>query len=205
MSKIAGNAADVFICTGTGTGFTAEACTVVSGTTFQINDTTKRIWDKTAATTVYDGGVAVAESDYEICWASGKIILKAAPGGAVTVTGKHLTASQFGQAFKWSLNMGPNLADGATFGDTWEVKAKTTLKGTVSLSRFYPESYFLTDDPTDIVNNPFVLVLYEHEGNNDRYVCIGRLDGNTIDVDRAALETETTSFAVDGWIDYQTT
>jgi hypothetical protein len=204
MSVLAGNKADIFIATGAGTDFTAAACSVVSGTTYQIDDTDKRIWDKTATTIVYDGGTPVAASEYEICWASGKIIFRAAPGGAVTVTGKYLAIAQFAQAFKWSLSFGPNLVDAHVFGNTWEVKSATTRKGTVSLSRYYPETYFITDDPTDITANPFVLVLYEDESANDRYVCIGRLDSVTLDADRSALETETINFQVDGWIDYQT-
>lgn len=42
---------------GSSTTFTGEAFTLVSGKTYQIDDTTKRVWDHTATTVVYDNAV----------------------------------------------------------------------------------------------------------------------------------------------------
>lgn len=200
MAKLTGSAADVYICAGAGTPFTGEACTLVSGTTYQITDTGKRIWDLTTAVVVYDGLTTVPDSDYELVYGTGKIILAAAPAGAVTVTGAYLTASQFGQAHKWSGSFGPNLQDTPTFGDGWETKSVTSRKGSITLDRFYSDDYF-----HDNLGAPFLLVLYHKQSSGQRYVAVGHMDSNSIETARDAIIGESVSFQTTGWVDYSAT
>jgi len=87
MAVMLGRSADIYMAVGAGTAMTAEACTLVSGTTYQINNTAKRFWDATATWIVYDGGVPVAAGRYELVYGTGEIVLQVAPGGALTVAG----------------------------------------------------------------------------------------------------------------------
>jgi len=200
MAVMVGRAADIHMAVGSGTGMTAEACSLVSGTTYQINNTAKRFWDPTATWIVYDGGVPVAASGYELVYGTGKIVLKTAPGGAVTVTGAYLSPSQVAQAFKWTLTFGPNLIDSHTFGDTWEEKTAALKKGTCSFERFYNDNYFHTN-----ASSIFLLVLYMDQAAGPRYVAVGYLDAASIEAEEQGLIKESPSFQISGWVDYAAT
>jgi hypothetical protein len=78
---------------GSTTAFTNEACSLVSGKTYRINDATKSAWDRSVALTIKDGaatvsGANIASVNYlfgEVTFASGYTVT-----GAVTVTGSFL-------------------------------------------------------------------------------------------------------------------
>ncbi len=72
---------------GTPTSTTAEACTLVSGKTYQINDTAKRVWDESVAPVVYDGGVDHTSDVDSIDYLYGKVTFDSGytVTGAVTV------------------------------------------------------------------------------------------------------------------------
>lgn len=196
MAVLTGKGGDVYIATGAGTTFTTEACSVVSGTTYQINNTAKRRWDPTAAVTVYDGGTPVDSSAYYLIHATGKIVFDSAPGGAVTVSGKYLTASQYGQAFDWSANIGYNLAPAAVFGDSWESHKATLGKGTATIKRFTnQDGYFVTNG-----GSLFLLELHMVSGTQ-KLVCYGYAD-NSVDQSLGNLTTENASFTLSGAADY---
>ena len=198
MSVIAGRKADIYIATGSGTAFTGKSCSVVSGTTYQIDDTAKRFWDPTATFVVYDGGVAIAAGGYELIYGTGKIVLKTAPGGAVTVDGKYLSVSQLGQSDGYIIDFGPDLAETQTFGATWKTRTALLRSGTITVKRFYADSYFLTN-----ISGPFLLVLYPDSGGTATFRAIG-FAKDQIQVDENSLIRENVSFETSGWIDSTT-
>ena len=197
MTILSGHVADVYLCSGAGTGFTNEACSLVTGTTYQITDTSKRIWDHTTAVVVKNGGVDIDPGAYSLVYGTGKIILLAAPAGAVTVTGAYLTASKLAQCTKWSLSAGPNLVDAAVFGDAWESKAALVRKASITVSRFYAGDAFFFGQ----IGNPMVLVLYEASGGA-HYVAVCHMDTDGLTADEGALQAETLNFTATGAIDY---
>lgn len=77
---------------GSATGFTTEACTLVSGKTYKITDTTKNVWDRTASFTIFDGGVDKTAFVESIDYLMGRVTFLSSytVTGAVTVTGSSL-------------------------------------------------------------------------------------------------------------------
>lgn len=196
MAVLTGKAADVYIATGSGTSFTAEATSLVSGTTYQISNTSKRRWDPTATFTVYDGGVAIDPGGYYLIHATGKVQLVAAPSGAVTVTGKYLSASQLGQATDWTLDAGYNLQPSAVFGATWEAYTPTQGKGTATVKRFTNQDGYFTTYGGQL----FLLELHL-VSTAQKLVCYGHANAS-VDAAAGALVTESISFTTWGAVDY---
>ncbi len=203
MAIRTGSGADVYIIAGDGTGtvMTNEATTLVSGTTYQIDDTAKRIIDPGAAVVVNDGGSPIAISGYEIIYPPGKAVLAAAPGGAVTITGKYLTAAAFGQAHEWSASVGPNLVDTAVFGAAWEAKTAVQRRGSVTLTRFYNDEYF----HTEIDHSNFVLILYANQSAGPRWMAVGKLSDANPNFSATDVARESITFATTGWWDFAAT
>lgn len=92
---------------GTSTAMTNEACTLVSGKTYQITATTKRIIDPLVAVVVKDGAVDHTADVLSIDYLAGTVTFKTAytVTGAVTVTGNYLPTSQICAMNKYTLNM----------------------------------------------------------------------------------------------------
>lgn len=199
MSVLKGQNADVYIAAGTGTGMTGEATTSLGGNVYQITDTAKRVISPTAALTVLDGVTTLAASAYEVVYGTGKIRLRAAPAGAITVTGEYLTTAQLGQGQSWSLTVGKNLVDTATFGDAWEEKTATLGRASGSIGRIYADDYFLTDVTP---GTSFVLELYEQQSTGARYVCIAKLSDTNITSEAGGIMMENVNFTATGWVDY---
>lgn len=196
MAVLAGSGGDIYIATGSGSTFTTEATTLVSGTTYQINDTSKRRWDPTATFIVYDGGSPVDAGLYYLIHATGKVQFISAPGGAVTVSGKYLTVSQFAQATEWSVTAGFSLQPSAVFGATWEANTATQGKGTAMVKRFTNQDGYFTTYGGQL----FLLELHMVAGAQ-KMVCFGYAD-HAIDVSNTGLTTESPSFTLSGAVDY---
>lgn len=203
MAIRTGSGADVYIIAGDGTGssMTNEATSLVSGTTYQIDNTVKRIIDPGAAVVVNDGGSPIAVSGYEIIYPSGKAILAAAPGGAVTITGKYLTAAAFGQAHEWSATVGANLVDTAVFGASWEAKTAVQRRGSVTLTRFYSDEYF----HTELDHATFVLILYANQSAGPRWMTVGKLSDASPNFSVTDVGRESVTFQTTGWWDFAAT
>lgn len=204
MAVRAGQGADIYIVTadGAGTVMTDEACGLVSGTTYQITDAAKRLVDPNIAITVKDGVTPLTADQYEMVFANGKIVLDAAPGGAVTITGEYLTASQLAQAHEWTLNVGPNLRPSHTFGDTWVEQTATTRRGTATLQRFYNDDYWFAEMEDVVSKGTFMLVLYVNQVAGSRYLAVGKLSDSNPSFAVGELGAESVSFDLHGWVDF---
>jgi len=99
---------------GTSTAFTDEPASLVSGKTYQIDDITKRIWDRTVAVTVYDDGVQVDSADIDtIDYLFGKVIFADSytVTGPVTIDGNYLPTEVVAQANGYDLNQSSTVLD----------------------------------------------------------------------------------------------
>jgi len=102
---------------GTSTIFTTEAHTLVSGKRYRINDVTKRIWDRTATTNVFDGGVDKNAEVLAINYLFGEVVFKTTytVTGAVTVTGKYFPTTVLGKAQGYTLTQTANPINDTVF------------------------------------------------------------------------------------------
>lgn len=92
--------------TGASTVMTDEATTLVSGKTYQITDTSKRLIDVATTVVVEDATVDVTDEVESIDFLFGKVTFKSSytVTGAVTITGAYLPASQICAMNKFSLS-----------------------------------------------------------------------------------------------------
>jgi hypothetical protein len=90
---------------GTSTAFTSEATTLVSGKTYQITDTTKRVWDRATAPTVYDNAVDHTSDVESIDFLFGRVTFKAAytVTGPITVDGHYFPLQSLGKYTSYTL------------------------------------------------------------------------------------------------------
>lgn len=104
--------------TGSATAATGEACSLVSGKTYAIDDTAKEIWDRNATVTVYDGASPVSASniasiDYlfgRVTFVSGYTVT-----GAVTVDASYFATAAIGKGNAYTLTMSADNIDESNF------------------------------------------------------------------------------------------
>lgn len=119
---------------GTSTAMTAEACSLVAGTTYQVTNSAKRILDPGVAVTVKDGGVAIAADQVTIDYLFGKFTLSGAPGGAVTVDASYIPPVTLAECSSFEVEGSANLLPDSVFGDTFvgRTAGLKTAKATVT-------------------------------------------------------------------------
>lgn len=121
---------------GTSTSMTTEATTLVSGTTYQVTDSTKRALDPATAVTVYDNGTPVAAGSVTVDFLFGKVTLTAPPSGAVTVSGNYLPLWAFAEVRAFELNMTGAMLDTTVMDSTTTVRTRVLgladASGTIS-------------------------------------------------------------------------
>ena len=94
---------------GATTAFTGEACTVTTGTTFQLNDATKRILNPAVALIVKDGVTSDPCTAADFLF--GKATLTDAPAGAVTMDGSYLPLLSVALVKSFSLKVSATVLD----------------------------------------------------------------------------------------------
>jgi hypothetical protein len=150
MPSRAGKNCAVYVA-GTPTAFTTEAfTTVVANKEYQITNTARRVWDRTATITVFIGGTPMAANGadpWTLDRLRGKIIFTITQArGAVTATGTYLPMAALVKAKSFMYDITRPVLDDTGFGDTW----RTHIAGQVfdirgSLGRWYQASYELRD------------------------------------------------------------
>lgn len=102
---------------GTPVTMTAEACTLVSGKTYQITAATKRIIDTGTTVQVFGNAIAIANTNIEtIDWLNGTVTFKAAytPTTPITITGKYVPTTEIAKAKTFNLSMTAAAVDDTT-------------------------------------------------------------------------------------------
>lgn len=104
---------------GTSTAFTTEACTLVSGKTYQITDTAKRIWDPNTDIRVFDNSVEVTDDanieSYDMLFGKVTFASGYTPTTPITITGAYMPMHAVSQPKEFSLNISHNLLNGNYF------------------------------------------------------------------------------------------
>ena len=147
--------------TGTAASMTAEAMSLVSGATYQISNTAKRILDPSQAVAVFDGGVAISSTTYTIDYLFGKVVFDTAPTGAVTITGYYLPRAEAAEVYGATVNIKADLADSTAFGAESRAKEKTTkdANGSFDLRQSGQEAIVSGDTVRSIIEARRVVVL----------------------------------------------
>lgn len=140
MSVIAGKSASLF-ATGTALSFTTEATTASGNISYQITDTVKRVWDRTATISVFDGGVPTVES-YTVNRLNGTITFTGAVARVITVTGSYLPLTEMAQAKDCSYTISANNEDISAFGVEYIVRKQALLDFSVSLTQLYVDETY---------------------------------------------------------------
>lgn len=98
---------------GTPVVMTSQAATLVSGKTYRITDTTKRIIDYFTAVTVEDGGVDKSAEVEGIDYLNGEITFRSSytPTGAITITGKYVPTAIVAKGRSFTLTQNANAID----------------------------------------------------------------------------------------------
>ncbi len=113
--------------------FTAETMTLVSGKTYQIDDASLAIWDRSEASMdILDTAASVAAADIlNIDYLFGKVTFVASytPSGAITATGKNFPTAAIGKANSYSMAMTAEAIDETDF---------TTAQGNSGTKIFKP-------------------------------------------------------------------
>ena len=103
---------------GTSTAMTDEATSLVSGLTYQIDDVTRRVLDRSVAITVEDNAVAVSANDIEsIDYLFGRVtfVTGYTVTGAITITGNYLPRVVLGRGNSYTLTMQAETIDETDF------------------------------------------------------------------------------------------
>lgn len=102
---------------GSTTAFTDEATTLVSGKTYRINNTAKRVWDEGVAVVVKDNNVDHTADVVSINYLFGEVTFAGGYSvtGAVTVTGSYLPMTTVAQAQAWDLSLEADVLDATDY------------------------------------------------------------------------------------------
>jgi len=104
---------------GTPTAFTSEAMTLVSGKTYQIDDATKSIWDRSSSSMVIDDNASpVAAADIEsIDYLFGRVTFvdSYTPSGSITADGEYFPTAAAGCSNSYNLTMSADAIDTSCF------------------------------------------------------------------------------------------
>lgn len=194
MTAVAGKKAQVKV-TGAGLALTLTPLTeLVSGTTFQVTDPTKRILDRVAQIDVYrDGGLysttAVAGTLINVNRLTGTVTV-APPGGAGhtwLMTSTYLPASLAAEAKQFQYDILAQMLEDNQFGDAdvTRVQGLQDVQGT--LGRWYSIDTYFTD--ALLAGNPVVI-----EFSSDSSVAFNRRAW-------ALLNKDSMSAAINGLIE----
>lgn len=132
--------------TGTTTSFTSEAMNQVDSTqTYEIDDSTKSVWDWTEEVTVYDDGTEVDSDDIEeINYLFGEVTFvdSYTVAGPVTVDGNSLPLETFGRANEFTLSQSADQTETSDFETAqdnggWATFRPTLLNSDLELGAFY--------------------------------------------------------------------
>lgn len=129
---------------------------------YRIQDSDKEIWDAFEDITVYDNGVAVDETEYELNRLKGMIIFETAESRVITADLHYLPTEVVGEAFEFSYSLEAENADSTTFGNDFVSRKQTLKEVNGNLSKFTElDGMFF-----DLLNNEIVAVIefYYHEG-----------------------------------------
>jgi len=200
MAAIQGRAGELWAETGAAVVFTAEACTLVSGTIYKITNATKRQWDPATAVLVYVNAV-LQTSGYHLHAPVGQIHFDAAQTLPITVSGKYFPTAKVGLVTDWELNIESNVFDVTALGDTAKMFVGDGVpEFSGSFSRFYEDNHWAAlqagnNDPD--LGDALVLKLYEDKANSQGWAGYATMKNWSVTVPIEIIK-ESIQFSGDG-------
>jgi len=125
---------------------TSETFTNVSGAIYQIDDVTKRVWDRDVVPTVYVG--SAASTPTAIDYLFGKVTLSTT--GTVTASGNYLPMSEKASFNNYSIALSGEVLDKTTFDNNAGCRRRQVglLDASITLSGFQDPWFFNYTDTT---------------------------------------------------------
>lgn len=186
---------------GTPTAVTNEACTLVSGKTYQINNTAKRIWKRTVNVVVKDGGVDHTADVLSIDYLFGKVTFKPAytVGGAVTVDVTFFPTTDLGRATAYTLTQTADAIKDTDFPTARTNGGFTTcLPGLKTVTAEFPAVFSLSDHWQEFLIAREEIIIEINPDGNGKSLARGffRLMSDKQSGNVGALEVETLNFSL---------
>lgn len=184
---------------GTSTTFTTQATTLVSGKTYQITDTTKRIWDRTTVPTVFDNAIDHTADVESIDFLYGKVTFKSTytVTGPVTVTGKSFPTTAVGSIKGFTLTQNADAIDNSDYATVQANGGyKTHQPGLRTVSVELPGVFKAINGMVALLESRAEVIIEINPDGNGKSLCRGffrpinqRQSGNV-----GALEEENVTF-----------
>lgn len=183
---------------GVSTAMTSQAMTLVSGNTYQINSTARRVWDPDGSFAFTDLGSTIAASNVSsIDYLFGKVTFATSKTTVVLASGDYLPVADIIGAHSYTLNLNRAVLDDTDFTSTgWVARGSVgLLDAKVSLSRWED----LDVDYFDTINDGVNVVLDIAPGG-ESLLARGffKLESDNLSGDVTALEASELSFVLDG-------
>jgi len=186
---------------GSATAMTAEAMTLVSGKTYRVTNTAKRILDSSDTFIVYDNGVDQTDEVQSYNYLFGEVTFKSSYSvtGPVTITGDYLPTTAFGNANQFTLTQTAETIETSDFATaqgnggyrTFQQGLKTV---SIEMSGFYNVSAALR---TALKNRTTLIIEINPDGAGNA-IARGffKASAESQSGDVGALEEETVSFVL---------
>jgi hypothetical protein len=177
---------------------TSQAMTLVSGNTYQINSTARRVFDPDGSFAFTDVGSTIAASNISsIDYLFGKVTFASPKTTVVLASGNYLPVADIIGAHSYTLNLNRAVLEDTDFTSTgWVARGSVgLLDAKVSLSRWED----LDVDYFDTINDGVNVVLDIASGG-ESLLARGffKLESDNLSGDVTALEASELSFVLDG-------
>ena|SRR3990167_2445317 len=185
---------------GVSTAMTSQAMTLVSGNTYQINSTARRVWNPDGTFAFTDLGSTIAASNISsIDYLFGKVTFATGKTTVALASGTYLPVANVLGAQSYTLNLGRALLDDTDFTSTgWISRIPGLLDASVSITRWDD----LDTDFIDMLEDPASVIVVDITPGGESLIARGffRLESDNLSGDVAALQSNELSFALDGGI-----
>lgn len=186
---------------GTPTAVTAQAMTLVSGKTYQINTVARRIWSRAVNVVVKVGGVDHTADVLSIDYLFGKVTFKAAftVTGAVTVDVTFLPMVDLGKATAYTLTQTADAIKDTDFPTARTNGGFTTcIPGLKTVTAEFPAVFSTTDHWQQFLIDRGEIVIEINPDGNSKSLARGffRLMSDKQSGNVGALEVETLNFSL---------
>lgn len=188
---------------GSSTAFSDEAMSATSVTNqYQIDDATKRIWDRTVTPTFYEDSSEIPASDVdEIDYVFGKVTFATSKSGSISVDGNHLPRQAIVGANAYTLEHAGDTLDDTDYDAAQSNGAfRTRMYGlrdvTASIERFYKlDKHF-----DDAIKDQEVVVLSIRPGGSGNDYARGFfvMETNELTGEVSSLENQSLNLQLDG-------
>jgi hypothetical protein len=176
---------------GDAVAFTTEATSTEDNIKYQIDDTSKRVWDRDTTPTIYDDGVETSE-DYTVNKLEGTITFESADEiRVITVSGKYLPMSTASYAHEYSYARGVDLIDVSKFGDTYKSRIADLKYASGTISQWDVTDTYFEDALT--AGDPVVLE-FRDESTSDPIRCWALLESREMAAALGNAQDEIVSF-----------